>query len=257
MTRPAPLLQGRRGDGMLSKSASRARTLLSLVLLTSCTSPPWSDEPAHEVNLAFVLQDNLLYLPTVAIGGRGGRYLLGTAAPRSVIDPALAATLRPARRGYRLSLGEGDSIRFDPVPAALGGVGDAIVGADVWGHHAVTIDYHAELVTYQKAGIHRELMLVHGFDGPPSIIATVDGREVPAIVDTASPDTLVLPRGARAAGRASARVSVAGTDFGTIDVALAGVSQARIGNRLLSKFLVTIDYGRRQVGLWRDPRIPL
>jgi hypothetical protein len=34
------------------------------------------------------------------------------------------------------------------------------------------------------------------------------------------------------------------------------VARARVGNRLLSHYLVTIDYGRRMVGLWRDPRIP-
>jgi hypothetical protein len=50
-------------------------------------------------------------------------------------------------------------------------------------------------------------------------------------------------------------VRVASTDFGAIDVQYANVSHARIGNRLLSRFMVTIDYGRRVVGLWRDPRI--
>ena len=48
-----------------------------------------------------------------------------------------------------------------------------------------------------------------------------------------------------------------GTDFGSIDVRLADVSTPRVGNRLLSKFLVTIDYGQREVGLWRDPRTGL
>jgi hypothetical protein len=51
-------------------------------------------------------------------------------------------------------------------------------------------------------------------------------------------------------------VMIGDTDFGTIDVGYANVSQARVGNRLLSRFLVTIDYGKRVVGLWRDPRIP-
>jgi hypothetical protein len=48
---------------------------------------------------------------------------------------------------------------------------------------------------------------------------------------------------------------IAGTDFGNVDIALGDVSSARAGNRLLSKFLVSIDYGQREVGLWRDPRI--
>jgi hypothetical protein len=91
--------------------------------------------------------------------------------------------------------------------------------------------------------------------GQPAINITVDGREISAVVDTTSPDTLVLP--GSALGRGTVSVSIAGTDFGPTDVQFANVSQARIGNRLLSRFLVTIDYGRRVVGLWRDPRIPL
>jgi hypothetical protein len=49
---------------------------------------------------------------------------------------------------------------------------------------------------------------------------------------------------------------LAGADLGTIDIRLADVSAPRIGNRILSKFLVTIDYGKREAGLWRDPRTP-
>jgi hypothetical protein len=87
------------------------------------------------------------------------------------------------------------------------------------------------------------------------INVVVDGRTMPAILDTASPDTLTLPRGGAPAERRRARVQIAGTDFGEIDIHLAEVSAPRIGNRLLSKFLVSIDYGRHQAGLWRDPRI--
>jgi hypothetical protein len=57
--------------------------------------------------------------------------------------------------------------------------------------------------------------------------------------------------------RGSVNVRIADTDFGVTDVQYADVSQARVGNRLLSRFLVTIDYGRKVVGLWRDPRTPL
>jgi hypothetical protein len=81
----------------------------------------------------------------------------------------------------------------------------------------------------------------------------VDGANVPAIVDTASPDTVTLPRAKP--GRGTAHVNVAGQDFGTIDVGYANIPVAHIGNRLLSRFLVSIDYGKHVVGLWRDPRI--
>ena len=56
-----------------------------------------------------------------------------------------------------------------------------------------------------------------------------------------SPDTLVLP-GPDARG--SVNVRIGDTDFGATDVQYADVAQARVGNRLLSRFLVTIDYGR-------------
>jgi hypothetical protein len=39
-----------------------------------------------------------------------------------------------------------------------------------------------------------------------------------------------------------------------VDIRRADVAAPHVGNRILSKFLVTIDYGRREVGLWRDPR---
>jgi hypothetical protein len=74
-----------------------------------------------------------------------------------------------------------------------------------------------------------------------------------AVVDTANPDTLELPGETK--GRGRAHVSIAGTDFGQIDVSYSpALGQPRVGNRLLSRFLVSIDYGRGIVGLWRDPR---
>jgi hypothetical protein len=99
------------------------------------------------------------------------------------------------------------------------------------------------------------LMNVFHYTAEPAIMISVNGTPLPAVVDTASPDTLTVP--ARTNDRKTARVIISGVDFGEIDVHLTDTSQARLGNRLLSKFLVTIDYGRKEVGLWRDPRIPL
>jgi hypothetical protein len=145
-------------------------------------------------------------------------------------------------------------LRFAPVFADLRGVGDGIVGADVWGGHAVTINYRAGLLTFQKEGIHPELMNVYQYADAPMINVIIDGRSTPVIVDTASPDTLILPRLGATGDRRAARVQIAGTDFGSVEVRLADVYAPRVGNRLLSRFLVSIDYGRRLVGLWRDPR---
>jgi len=241
---------------MLSKSLPVAITALTAVLFTSCVHLPWSGEaPANEVNLAFTIQNNLLFLTTAEINKQPGRIFFGSADQRTVVDPAFAGRLGGAP--YVLNLNQRESLPFTPVVTPLGGVGDALVGADVWGTHAVTIDYRSGLLTYQKEGIYPAYMTLYRFDAAPMITVAVDGHPTSAVLDTALPDTLVLPRGSAAAGRRNAHIAIAGTDFGTVSIGMADVSQPRVGNRLLSKFLISVDYGRRQVGLWRDPRIPM
>ena len=241
---------------MLSKSVPLAITALVALLFASCrTALPWSKEDPknNEVNLAFNIENNLLFLPTTNLNNQAGRVFFGSASPRTVVDPGYAGRLRTPK--YELHLNERETLPVTPLVVSLNGVGDAMIGADVFGSHAVTIDYRTGLLTYQKEGIHPEYMTLYQFDAEPMIVAEIDGQTVPVVVDTAIPDTLVLPRGKAAAGRRTAHVTIAGTDLGNVDVALGDVSRARIGNRLLSKFLVSVDYGRREVGLWRDPRI--
>jgi hypothetical protein len=240
---------------MYSKSALTA--ICTLALCASCVSVPWKNAPpADEVNLAFTIEKNLLVISTASVQGHRGRFVIGSAEPRTVLDATFGRSLG-AGGALALQLGEKESLPFTPVIADLHGAADAILGADVWGRHAVTIDYVAGLVTYQKEGIHPEGMTLYRFTAEPKIDVVLDGRTLSAIVDTTSPDTLVLPRGNEKARRAKARLSVAGTDFGSIDVAYGDVAAPRVGNRVLSKFLVTIDYARGEVGLWRDPRMPL
>lgn len=230
----------------------RATIALLAIAAVSCTRHmPWHDEvPGAEVNLAFTMERNLIELSTVRVNNHTGRFLLGTAAQRTVIDPSF-----PPARHHALQLTAKETVRLSPTTHDLGGVADAIIGVEPWGTRAITIDYHGGLVTFQKLGIHPGMMKVYRFDHAPVIYVNVNGREVEAIVDTTSPDTIVLPRAER--GRGTARITIAGSEFGVMDVGYANVTQARVGNRLLSKFMVTIDYGKRVVGLWRDPRIPL
>jgi len=237
---------------MYSKSTVIATALVALFCAACAGMLPWHDEPvATEVNAAFTIENNLLFLSTLRIENRTGRFFFASAAAHSVIDSGFAAAIGP-RRAYELDLGQKEAIRFTPVVLGLGGTGDAILGADVFGNRAISIDYRAGLLTYQKEGIHPEGMALFRYSGDPAITIAVDGRNVPAIVDTASPDTVVLPRANP--GRGTARVNVAGSDFGSVDVGYANIPRARIGNRLLSRFLVTIDYGQHVIGLWRDPR---
>jgi hypothetical protein len=235
---------------ILSKSIAAATAAgLALATLSCARYLPWRDDvAAPEVNLAFTLERNLVELQTVRLDNRTGRFLLGTAAPRTIVDPRFGSV-------SALRLTDKESVRLTPSRLDLGGVADAIIGIEPWRSRAISIDYRAGLVTYQKEGIVTGYMKVYRYDDAPMIYVNVDGRDVAAIVDTTSPDTIVLPRSTP--GRSTARVRVGDTDFGAIDVGHADIPRARVGNRLLSRFLVTIDYGKRVVGLWRDPRIPL
>ena len=216
---------------------------------------PWRDEPvADEVNVAFTIQNNLLFLTTATIEGHRGRFFFGSAEPRSVVDPRVVQVIGGPRSPLHLQLGDRATLPFTPVSLDLGKAGDAIIGADVWDGHVVTIDYRSGLLIYQKSGMQPAYMRTFRFSGPPAVDVSVDGRTIAAVVDTALPDTIVLPRAT--AGRGTAHVAFGGADFVKVDVKYANVTQARIGNRLLSKFLVSIDYGSHTVGLWRDPRIP-
>lgn len=237
---------------MLSKTPPVATAFVLLVLTASCARYlPWRGEKVNdEINLAFTLERNLVELnPTLLIDKHPGRFILGTAARQTVIDAAFPAP------GHRLNIREKESLALSPVRTDLQGVADAIVGADAWKNQALSIDYRSGLVTYQKSGIERSQMTTFRYRDQPSIWIMVNGQRIAAVVDTSSPDTLVIP--ANETRRGIVNVSVAGTDFGPTDVQFANVTRARIGNRLLSRFLVSIDYGRRVVGLWRDPRIPM
>lgn len=239
--------------------ANRARlTVAVFLLLASCQSAIERGVSAggerRETNIAFTIENNLLRLTTVTLDGRAGRFYLGSAHPRTIVQPAFAPQ---ASRHMMLGLNDRHSIDVEPIYIDLGVIGDAIIGFDAWSSETVTIDYVTGMITIHDNPIQTDGMTMYRFQDEPAIALMVDGRRVPAAIDTASPDTLILPRGTAAAGRGMARIEIAGVDFGTLDVALADVSRARIGNRLLSKFLVSIDYGSRQVGLWRDPRVEL
>lgn len=237
---------------MLSESVYRARLLIVLVVFaTACSSAlPWNNAPPpDEVNLAFTIHNNLLFLQSAKINGHTGRFFFGSATAQTVLDPRAV----PRTSTNALTLGQRATLPFTPVYLDLHGAGDALIGADVFAHRAVTIDYRAGLLTYQKAGIHSEYMTLFRFSAEPAVDVTVDGKRMSAVVDTSSPDTITLP--ATNEGRGRAHVVVGTSDLGTVDVHYAPVSEPRLGNRLLSKFLIAIDYANHVVGLWRDPRI--
>src|SRR5258706_15034243 len=98
---------------------------------------PWHNEPVgEEINLVFTLEKNLVVLPSVTVDGRSGRFLFGSAEPRSLVDPHFANS-----PSHTLQLNEKESLRMPCAYIDLHGVADVIVGNDVSGAHAVTIDY--------------------------------------------------------------------------------------------------------------------
>ena len=236
---------------ILSKSTA---VVLAIVAWSCGSAVPWRNEPiGEEVNLAFTLERNLVEFSTITIDGRRGRFILGSAAPRSIIDP----TFVPPRSQHVMQISEKQTIALAPSRTSLGGVADAIIGAEVWAGRTIAIDYRTGIVTYQKDQIEPAQMKFYRFQAEPMVEVVVDGRAMSAIVDTASPDTLVLPLGPSGGeNRGTVNVRIADVNFGSVDVRYANVSHARIGNRLLQRFFVSIDYGQRLVGLWNDPRVP-
>src|SRR5260370_34311296 len=154
------------GSGMYSKSSRHATCALALLFAAACSSIlPWHDEPTgNEVNVTFVILNNLLFLNSVSVDGRPGRFLLGSAQARTIIDPKFTTERGP----HSLQLNQRESVRFVPVVADLHAVADAIVGGDVWGNHAITIDYRAGIVTFQREGMHPELMIVYKYADDPT-----------------------------------------------------------------------------------------
>ena len=232
-------------------------SLLVVFLAAGCSAMmPWSRSPEaipNETNLSFTVQNNLLFLNSVAINGRSGRFLFGSATPRTIIDRRLVDEFGGPSHPFSLTVTPKENFAFTPLFLDLGSAGDAIIGWETLQPNAVTLDYRVGLLTLQKEGIYTSMMQVYRFTGSPSIDVEVNGDVRRAIVDTSVPDTIVLPGSPARRGRA--HIVAAGTDFGEIDVGYGNVEQARIGNRLLSKFLISIDYHAGTIGVWRDPRI--
>src|SRR5258707_12305605 len=129
----------------------------TLLLPSGGSILPWHNEPAgEEVNLVFTLEKNVVVLPSATIDGRAGRFLFGSAEPRTLIDPKFSRSTT-----HTLQLNEKESLRLPSVDVDLHGVADAIVGGDAWGSHAVTLDYRSAVLTYKREASHPGLMTIY------------------------------------------------------------------------------------------------
>lgn len=214
------------------------------VIAAACSLPR-----AATTHLAWTFRQNLIVVGAVA-GGVDGEFIVGTAHPATILDPEFAG--RAGDRG-RMPVNLGGRFTADarPVRAELDGLADGILGLDVWGRRSVTIDYRRNLIILGRDLEPMNEGLRHAFEHIPAVPILIDGVERLALVDTANPDTIQLPAtDFGEEGRRSVDLQVGDVRFRGIGATVAPVTEIRLGNRVLSHFLVTIDYPRGEVTLW-------
>lgn len=231
------------------QSVTNTVRLSILLLIVSACSLPTSSE----MNLAFRIDRNQLVMSSVLINGEPGRYVLGSAAQRSVISaPFATARGIDGSEGVNVRLRPDVMTRVRPGLADLGSEIDAVLGRDLLGP-VVVIDYRNQLVS-RLSHLPELEVEPHRWRTAPQFPVTLAGRTRPALIDTSIPDSLIVPR-AMVPGTRCTRcvfdVEVAGLDFDQLDVRVIDDGPMRIGNRVLEHFLVVIDYRRGRAALIR------
>ena len=216
---------------------------LSTLLASGC-SLPWNRGASRETNIAFHLRTNQIVMPTVTVDGKSGTYLLDVASLHSTLHQQPA----PGREAT-IAISPAIRNRVTPDAADLRGMADAMIGRDAWRGEVLTIDYRRGLLIFGSPGIGPEESSPSRYSDAPSVEIRVGGKSMRALLDTTLPDTLIVPsEGPRA--RTVEKVAVAGYALGPIEIARAPIPQARIGNRLLARFMVTINDRSRIVTMW-------
>ena len=236
----------------LESRASVVLAALAVLSLAACASSPEPDMP--EDNVGFFLSNNLPCL-RAEVNGTSTTLVIATALPRT----AIGYDLKQDNASARLLLGSTLVTSVRPTALELNSIpADGLLGADAFRGRIVTIDYFRGLLTLAAWPRPRPELTPWDFaGGPPRVPVTIGGQRTLAVVDTALPDTAMVPPElleAQSGGRAEVSMEVAGIRFDNLDVAVAPIANPRLGNRVLSRFLITIDYAREKVGLWPDPR---
>lgn len=219
--------------------------IISLTLV-GCSLPR-----ATTTHLSWTFDRNLIVVGAL-VDGIAGEFLVGSSHSETVLDAGFAGA-KSGRRTVPVAMGR-YSATARPVQADLQGLTDGVLGADVWSGRSLTIDYKRRLLILGRALEPVDQDARHRFAGAPAIPITIDGREERAIIDTANPDTILLPMERFGPeGRIDVELVLGGVRFQSVDAAVAPISEIRLGNRILSEFLVTVDYRRREVSLWPNP----
>lgn len=223
------------------------RCLVFLTLAGGCRT-------SRESNLGFHLDRNQPVVTSIRVEGQTGRFVVASALPRTVVSSRFASEhLLDPLSPIELVISETRRVVVDPNILDLGDDIDALIGIDVIGP-VFSIDYRRGTVsTSQRADLFTPDMIRYEFSDLPSLPVRIDGIEERAIVDTSLPDTLVIPltmfEGATP-GRSTATVEIGGVQLIDLDVLFADVTDLRLGNRILARFLLTVDTRVSRIGLW-------
>jgi hypothetical protein len=241
---------------MLSVSTLRAT---AFILFIAGTLPACS-HPEFERNVAFRLESNLPVIDA-EIEGRHVSMVIATALPSSVLGGIRAREIgfEQSRWRSRVYFRNLAGTKVAPMVIELDEniPADGLLGSDAWRGRTLTLDYRRRVAILNPPGPIPEGFHSWSFKGPPRISVVLNGVVLPAIIDSAIPDTAIIPEAlleADGARRRTVDLEVAGVEFDDLDVLTGPTGDIRIGNRVLSQFVVRIDYDHRTVALWHDSR---
>jgi hypothetical protein len=229
--------------------AGALAALLMVSLASGCTTSlrREADLASREQNLSFAIDRNQLVFDDVQVEGLRGRFIVGSATPKTILDSGFVRRHGLASTGtFRVTLRQTRVTEVDANILDLGGEIDGIIGTDVLGPLLV-VDYKSRLATRIRRFRHEGDGVNHHWQDRPRFPLVVSGRRVEGIVDTTIPDSLIVPRELFpqwSLSRIRADIEIAGMQLKDVDVRVADVSDMLIGNRILQHFLVTIDYER-------------
>lgn len=241
---------------MLSVSTLRATARILIVAgsLAGCS------QPLFERNVSFRFDRNLPIIDA-ELEGRRVSMVVATALPSSILDGERARQIgfEQSRWRSRVFFGNLAGTKIAPLILELDDEipADGMLGADAWRGRTLTLDYRRRVAILTPSGPIQQGFYSWSFKGPPMISVVLNGIVLPAIIDTAIPDTAIIPEALlydEDGRRQTVDLEIAGVRFDDIDVLAAPTGDIRIGNRLLSSFIVQIDYDHRIVALWPDTR---
>lgn len=231
-----------------SSAVTAAGSLALCALLLSpisCRSLPWNNQ-TPKTNLVFELRRGQPIV-RAGIGGVEGRFVVGSAHQRTLV--------RESGSSGVVSLGPRTTVRVEPQHAPLQTNADGILAIDVWRQTGtLAIDYARGVITlggeasYEDASPER-------FETLPTVSLFIEGVPLRAVVDTSYPGGLLLPESTRSERTSTSAVIELNGIRTEVPLQWADVPEARIGNALLQRYLVIIDFRERMIALWPDARL--